>query len=81
MAARATIQASLSVKLAEHITHSGPSERATLKQNPSLKLPKSESPPVYPFLVLTIGLISAIVTDLTVLTNLFRLELKAYNPL
>jgi hypothetical protein len=32
-------------------------------------------------LVLTIGLISAIVTDLTVLTNLFRLELKAYNPL
>jgi hypothetical protein len=32
-------------------------------------------------LVLIIGLISAIVTDLAVLANLFRLELKAYNPL
>lgn len=81
MAASAIIQASLSVNLEEHITHSGPSEVPTLKQKPSLKLPKSERPPVYPFLVLIIGLISAMVSDLAVLANLLRLDDKAYNPL
>jgi len=52
----------------------------TFMQAPSLKFPISSRPPESPFLVLTTGLIDAMLKDLTVLVRSFLLEERAYNP-
>lgn len=52
----------------------------TLKQYPSLKFPKSSTPPEYPFLVSITGLMLSRANDLIVLVRSFLLEDKEKIP-